>query len=91
MKKLAALLIVALLLALAFTVLAQSGYSLTWWTVGGGGGTSAMGEYVVGGTIGQAEAGPAMSGGDYTLGGGFWVAEAPPAADQALYLPMIIR
>ena len=91
MKKLATLLIVALLLALAFTVLAQSGYSLTWWTFGGGGGRSAMGEYVVGGTIGQAGAGPAMSGGDYTLGGGFWAVEPLPAADRAIYLPVILR
>ena len=91
MKKLSALLVVALLLALAVTVVAQSGYSLTWWTVGGGAGRSAMGEYVMGGTIGQADAGSLMSGGEYALGRGFRAVEAPPAADQALYLPMIIR
>ena len=49
---------------------AQS-YSIDWYTIDGGGGTSAGGVYSVTGTIGQPDAG-AMSGGNYTVMGGFW-------------------
>ncbi len=57
-------------LLLATHVSAQS-YSIDWFTVDGGGGTSTGGVYSVSGTIGQPDAG-AMSGGNYTLAGGFW-------------------
>jgi hypothetical protein len=50
---------------------AQS-YSVTGSVVAGGGGTSSGGSYQVSGTIGQPEAGAAMSGGGYSLTGGFW-------------------
>src|SRR5437868_10950980 len=46
-------------------------YSLDWFTIDGGGGTSTGGVYSVSGTIGQPDAGQ-MSGGTYTLDGGFW-------------------
>src|SRR6516225_7254569 len=49
---------------------AQS-YSIDWFTVDGGGGTSTGGVYSVSGTIGQPDAGT-MSGGNYTIQGGFW-------------------
>jgi hypothetical protein len=49
---------------------AQS-YSIDWFTVDGGGGTSTGGMYVVSGTAGQADGGT-MSGGGYSLVGGFW-------------------
>ena len=53
-------------------VTAQSGYSLDWWTVDGGGATSGTGgSYSLGGSIGQPDAGTS-SGGIYTLVGGFW-------------------
>src|SRR6266699_156285 len=52
------------------TALAQS-YSLDWFTIDGGGGTSTGGLYSVSGTIGQPDAGK-MSGGSYTIDGGFW-------------------
>ena len=54
----------------ATSALAQN-YSLDWFTVDGGGGTSTGGMYSVSGTIGQPDAG-AMSGGNYSLAGGFW-------------------
>ncbi len=50
--------------------LAQS-YSIDWFTIDGGGGTSTGGVYSVSGTIGQPDAGR-MSGGNYSLDGGFW-------------------
>lgn len=46
-------------------------YSIDWFTIDGGGGTSTGGVYSVSGTIGQPDAG-AMSGGNYSLIGGFW-------------------
>src|ERR1035437_2469182 len=46
-------------------------YSLDWYKVAGGGGTSANAQYSVSGTIGQPDAG-SMSGGSYTLTGSFW-------------------
>ena len=49
---------------------AQS-YSIDWFTVDGGGGTSTGGVYSVSGTIGQPDAGT-MSGGNYSIQGGFW-------------------
>ena len=50
---------------------AQS-YSIDWFTIDGGGGTSTGGVYSVSGTIGQPDAGPTMSGGNFTVDGGFW-------------------
>jgi len=51
-------------------------YSINWYKVAGGGGTSAgtngSNVYSVSGTIGQPDAGGAMSGGGYSLTGGFW-------------------
>ena len=65
----------ALLLATFITQLstarAQS-YSIDWYKVAGGGGTSTGGVYAVSGTIGQHDASGAMSGGNYSVTGGFW-------------------
>ena len=47
-------------------------YSIDWYKIAGGGGTSSGGQYSVSGTIGQPDAGTAMSGGNYSLTGGFW-------------------
>ena len=47
-------------------------YSIDWYKVSGGGGTSTGGTYSVSGTIGQHDAGGPMTGGNYSLTGGFW-------------------
>lgn len=47
-------------------------YSVDWYKVAGGGGTSTGGTYAVSGTIGQHDAGGPMTGGNYSLTGGFW-------------------
>lgn len=47
-------------------------YSIDWYKVAGGGGTSTGGVYSVDGTIGQPDAGGPMIGGNYSLTGGFW-------------------
>jgi hypothetical protein len=54
----------------ATAALAQ--YSIDWYKVSGGGGTSTSGVYSVSGTIGQPDAGGPMTGGNYSLTGGFW-------------------
>jgi hypothetical protein len=67
MKKLF-LLLGLLLPSLGF---AQS-YSIDWYKIAGGGGTSTGATYSVNGTIGQQDASGAMSGGNYSVTGGFW-------------------
>ncbi len=47
-------------------------YSIDWYKIAGGGGTSTGGAYSVSGTIGQHDASGAMTGGNYSLTGGFW-------------------
>jgi hypothetical protein len=47
-------------------------FDLSWWTADGGGQTATSGgNYTLGGTTGQADAG-ALAGGNYSLSGGFW-------------------
>lgn len=66
-------------LTLGISVLAASGsaraqvFGLSWYTVDGGGHMfSNGGGFELGGTIGQADAGPPMTGGRFELSGGFW-------------------
>jgi hypothetical protein len=47
-------------------------YSIDWYKIAGGGGTSTGGTYTVSGTFGQHDAGGPMTGGNYSLTGGFW-------------------
>jgi hypothetical protein len=47
-------------------------YSIDWYKVSGGGGTSTGGDYSVSGTVGQPDGAGAISGGNYSLTGGFW-------------------
>jgi hypothetical protein len=44
-------------------------YSIDWYKVSGGGGTSTNSQYAISGTIGQSDASGAMSGGGYSLTG----------------------
>lgn len=66
-------LVIGAVLGLAMVALAAraQSYSVDWYSIDGGGGTSTGGVYSVTGTIGQPDAGH-MSGGNYTLDGGFW-------------------
>jgi hypothetical protein len=73
-----------LLFGLLVPALSQAqSYSIDWYKIAGGGGTSTNGQYAVTGTIGQPDAGGAMTGGNYSLTGGFWslisVAQTPGA------------
>jgi hypothetical protein len=60
-----------LLFALATAALAAD-YTINWFTVDGGGGTSTGGVYTVTGTIGQPDTGPTMTNAQYSVTGGFW-------------------
>jgi len=64
-------LLLSLVLLIPFAGLAQS-YSVSWYKIAGGGGTSTNGQFAVSGTIGQPDAGNTMSGGNYSVTGGFW-------------------
>jgi hypothetical protein len=61
------------LILLVFTASVGSAqtYSIDWYTIDAGGGTSTGGVYSVNGTIGQTDSG-AQSGEPYSLTGGFW-------------------
>lgn len=79
----------ALALAMAVLTLRGQDYSVDWFTVDGGGGTSTGGVYSVTGTIGQPDAGH-LSGGDYSLDGGFWGLIAAVQTPGAPYLSVAV-
>ncbi|MGA2867987.1 MAG: hypothetical protein ABSF34_02330 [Verrucomicrobiota bacterium] len=62
---------ILVLAAFSLRVSAQT-YSIDWYKIAGGGGTSTGGTYSLSGTIGQPDASGAMTGGSYSLTGGFW-------------------
>jgi hypothetical protein len=71
MKTICKLALLAFSLVVPATVTAQS-YSIDWYKIAGGGGTSTGGVYQVSGTIGQPDASGPMTGANYSLTGGFW-------------------
>lgn len=79
------LLLTALLVFVGAQTL-QAQYSIDWFTIDGGGGTSTGGVYTVTGTIGQADAGGPMTNGLYSVTGGFW---ALPTAIQVIGAPTL--
>jgi hypothetical protein len=71
MKTKTTLTIGSLMLAIIGQANAQT-YSIDWYKIAGGGGTSTGDVYSVTGTIGQPDASGTMAGGNYSLTGGFW-------------------
>src|SRR5439155_5103980 len=59
------------LLFLSPALLSAQSFSVDWFTIDGGGGTSSGGSFTLSGTIGQPDAGT-LSGGSFSLMGGFW-------------------
>jgi len=59
-------------LALSVGSASAQSYSIDWYKIAGGGGTSSNGQFTVTGTIGQHDAGGPMVGGNFSLTGGFW-------------------
>ena len=74
--------------AIALPLAAAAQIRVDWWTVDGGGGTSAAGPYSITGTAGQAEpesvsmcspdGGPLCISPLYAMDGGFWVGTSAP-------------
>ena len=64
------LLTVALICLTCSVACAQ--FTIDWYKVAGGGGTSTNGAFSVSGSIGQPDAGGALTGGYFALTGGFW-------------------
>ncbi len=60
-------------------------FSIDWYTIDGGGGTSTGGVYTLSGTIGQPDAGT-MAAGNFALRGGFWSLYAAVQTEGAPYL-----
>lgn len=90
--------VVALLLWPAALLLAQdealspaATYTLTRWTVDGGGTTgTSNGAYMLSGTAGQPDTGT-LEAGDYVLGGGFWAGGEFAGTGHRIYLPLAVR
>jgi hypothetical protein len=53
------------------TAASAQSFTIDWYTIDGGGGTSSGGSFSLAGSIGQVDAGT-MSGGGFSLDGGFW-------------------
>ena len=60
---------------------AEGSYTIDWFSIAGGGGTSQGAEFSVSGTIGQVDAGAELVGSPYTLQGGFWAVPEPGDPD----------
>ena len=90
-KILLILMIFAAILLTAFAT--YQNYDMHWWSTDGGGGTSSADGYVVSGTIGQPDAGQAMSGGSYSLAGGYWQAglAASLVESPIVLIPLLMR
>ena len=73
------------LLAAPLSISAQS-FSIPWFTLDGGGGTSTGAVYSLSGTIGQPDAGRPMTNGLYSLVGGFW---STPSVIQTVGAPLL--
>ncbi len=67
---------------------ADAGYTLTWWTVDGGGSSVGSGAYTLSSTAGQPDAAVVAANG-YTLYGGFWGGGGRMM--YSLYLPLVMR
>ena len=78
--------LLGLMLWLAPLALLAQTYSIDWYKVAGGGGTSTGGVYSVSGTAGQHDAGGPLTNGVYSLTGGYW---ALPIAVQTTNAPTL--
>ncbi|MCB0036491.1 MAG: hypothetical protein KDE51_20805 [Anaerolineales bacterium] len=76
-----------LLLLAAAALSAPTEIGISWWSIDGGGGSSAGGRYALSGSIGQPDAG-FQSGSRFSTTGGFW---SLTDGTTELYLPVVIR
>ena len=75
-----------LLLGLLLPVAGFAQFSIDWFTIDGGGGSSTNGNFFLSGTMGQPDAGPVMTNGQFSVTGGFW---ALPTVIQTLGSPTL--
>jgi hypothetical protein len=75
--------VIILMLAWCASSPAQS-YSIDWYKIAAGGGSSTNAQFTLSGTIGQAEAGGPLSGGAYAVSGGFWTVSTVPTTGAPL-------
>jgi hypothetical protein len=68
----AKILLITMAVLLSPAALQAQSYSIDWFSIDGGSGTSTGGPFSMSGTIGQPDAGPTMTSGNYSLTGGFW-------------------
>ena len=61
-----------LVLAITLVSAKSQTYSIDWYKIAAGGGTSTNGQFYLSGTIGQHDACNPMTGGSFSLTGGFW-------------------
>ncbi len=81
--------LLGLMLWLAPLALPAQTYSIDWYKIAGGGGTSTGGVYSVSGTVGQQDAGGPMTNGQYSVTGGFWALPIPVQTTNAPTLAII--
>ena len=60
------------LILMTVSLAASAQYALSSFTIAAGGGTSTNGQFAVTGTIGQPDAGNALTNGQYSAASGFW-------------------
>lgn len=90
-RRLVFTLMLVLVLFASGAALAAGSYTLSWWTVDSGGGSSSGYGYTLNGTLGQPDAGTLASGGGYALAGGFWHGGAAASAEIKVYLPLVVK
>jgi hypothetical protein len=89
MKRVFVIVLLLVLLVLTAVTLAQpNSFTISWWTVDGGGGRASGGEYALSGTGGQFDAHTAATGGDYAVNGGFWQTGA--MGKYEVFLPVVV-
>jgi hypothetical protein len=69
---------------------ASGSYTLSWWSVDGGGGLSRASAYSLSGVAGQPDA-AASGGAGYQLGGGFWPEQPGEVYPISIYLPLVVK
>jgi uncharacterized membrane protein len=88
-KKMLILCLGLLILLAPVAVLAAQAFTLNWWSVDAGGGSSQGSSYTLSGGSGQPEAGSSQ-GGSYTLTGGFWTGGSQVLPVQ-VFLPLVLK
>jgi hypothetical protein len=63
-------------------------FSMDWFKISGGGGSSTNSQYLISGTVGQPDANGPMAANNYSLTGGFWSLLAAVQTPGAPYLQL---